>query len=143
MAQGDVAAAGTQTVPAKLDDLMMAMDVVDTLRHRERLVEQELNEDVREEQLIARLRALYKSQGLDVPDSIIAQGVKALKESRFVYTPPKPGFGRWLAYAWVKRFKIGRWAGVSVAILSLGLGTYYAGIVRPERLKKEAARIEL
>ena len=64
MAQENVAAAATQTVPAKLDDLMMAMDVVDTLRHRERLVEQELNEDVREEQLIARLRALFKRQRL-------------------------------------------------------------------------------
>ena len=87
--------------PAKLDDMMLAMDVVDTLRHRERLVERELNEDVREEQLIERLRSLYKSQGLDVPDNVIAQGVKALKESRFVYTPPKPGFDRWLANLWV------------------------------------------
>jgi hypothetical protein len=42
---------------------MLAMDVVDTLRHRERLVERELNEEVREEQLIDRLRTLYKSQG--------------------------------------------------------------------------------
>src|SRR6516225_862223 len=134
MAQGDVAAAGTQTVPAKLDDLMIAMDVVDTLRHRERLVERELNEDIREEQLIARVRALYKSQGLDVPDSVIAQGVKALKESRFVYTPPKPGFERWLARVWVKRLKIGQWAGVSLAILGLAAGTYYASVVRPERL---------
>ena len=72
----------------------MAMDVVDTLRHRERLIERELNEEVREEQLIARLRALYMSQGLDVPDSVIAQGVKALKDSRFVYTLPKPSFER-------------------------------------------------
>ncbi len=101
--------------PAKLDDLMMAMDVVDTLRHRERVVERELNEEVREEQLIARLRALYKGQGLDVPDSVIAQGVKALKESRFVYTPPKPGFERWLARVWVKRVTIGKWLGVSLA----------------------------
>ena len=60
--------------PAKLDDLMIAMDVVDTLRHRERLIERELNEEVREEQLVERLRALYKSQGLDVPDSVIARG---------------------------------------------------------------------
>src|SRR3974390_1234382 len=106
MAQEAIAGAGVQQTPAKLDDLMMAMDVVDTLRHRARLVERELNEDAREEQLVSRLRSLYKSQGLDVPDSVIAQGVKALKESRFVYTPPQQGFGRWLANAWVKRFKI-------------------------------------
>src|SRR6516164_5190546 len=117
MSPEPIAGVDTKPAPAKLDDLMMAMDVVDTLRHRDRLVERELNEDAREEQLISRLRSLYKSQGLDVPDSVIAQGVKALKESRFVYAPPQPGFGRWLAHAWVKRFKIGQWAGVSLAIL--------------------------
>src|SRR5271157_4766440 len=118
MSHEALAGAVTQPAPAKLDDLMMAMDVVDTLRHRERLIERELNEEVREEQLIARLRALYKSQGLDVPESVIAQGVKALKESRFVYTPPKPGFERWLAQIWVKRAAIGKWMGVSLAILA-------------------------
>jgi hypothetical protein len=143
IAQAATGGAATQPAPAKLDDLMMAMDVVDTLRHRERLVERELDEDLREEQLIARLRALYKSQGLDVPDSVIAQGVKALKESRFVYTPPKPGFERWLANVWVKRANIGKWSGVSLAILGLVASTYYLGVVRPHRQRLEAARIEL
>jgi hypothetical protein len=143
MAQEALAGAEKPQAPPKLDDVMMAMDVVDTLRHRDRLIEKELNEEARDEQLVTRLRGLYKSQGLDVPDSVIAEGVKALKESRFVYTPPKPGFGRWLAYAWVKRFRIGQWAGISLAILGLALGSYYAGVVRPERLRREAARIEL
>ena len=82
---------------------MLAMDVVDTLRHRERLVERELNENVRDEQLVARLRELYKSQGIEVPDRIIQEGVKGLKESRFVYTPPRPGLARTLALFWVRR----------------------------------------
>ncbi len=129
--------------PAKLDDVMLAMDVVDTLRHRERLVERELNEEVREEQLIERLRSLYKSQGLDVPDNVIAQGVKALKESRFVYTPPKPGLNRWLADLWVKRFSIGKWSAIWAGVMALALGTYYFSVVRPRQQKIEAARIEL
>ena len=123
---------------------MLAMDVVDTLRHRERLVERELNEDVRDEQLIDRLRALYKSQGIDVPDRILAQGVKALKESRFVYTPPPSSFqhdagansgssggptgngrpGRWL-----------RWLSSSVL--------YQYIVVRPRKRAAEAARMEI
>ncbi len=143
MSQAAIAATEVQPAPAKLDDLMMAMDVVDTLRHRDRLIERELNEDLREEQLVERLRALYKSQGLDVPDRVIAQGVKALKESRFVYTPPKPGFDRWLAHVWVKRASIGKWLGVSLAILGLAGGTYHFSVVRPERQRLEAARIEL
>jgi hypothetical protein len=137
------AAGSVKPEPAKLDDLMMAMDVVDTLRHRDRLVERELNEEAREEQLVSRLRSLYKSQGLEVPDSVIAQGVKALKDSRFVYTPPKPGIERWLARAWVDRFRIGQWSGISLAVLGLAVAVYYAGVVRPERLKREANRIEL
>ncbi len=34
--------------PRKLDDVMLAMDVVDTLRHRTRIVDMELNESARE-----------------------------------------------------------------------------------------------
>ena len=90
-AESAAATEAPAAVPATLDDMMLAMDVVDTLRHRERLVERELNEEAREEQLIERLRALYKGQGIEVPDSVIARGVEALKESRFVYTPPKLG----------------------------------------------------
>ena len=101
---------GGAAPPATLDEVMLAMDVVDTLRHRERLVERELNEELSEEQLIERLRALYKSQGIEVPDRIIAEGVKALKESRFVYTPPQPGFRRSLAMLWVRRGRYGKWA---------------------------------
>jgi dienelactone hydrolase len=64
--------------PQALDDIMIAMDVVDTLRHREDLVRRELSEEDRETELIARLRKIYKDQGIDVPDSVLADGVKAL-----------------------------------------------------------------
>jgi hypothetical protein len=129
--------------PAKLDDVMLAMDVVDTLRHRERLVERELSEDVREDQLIERLRALYKSQGIEVPDRIIAEGVKALKESRFVYTPPNPGFGRTLATWWVKRRTYGKWVVGALAAIGIAVGGYQLGVVRPQQQAAEAERVEL
>jgi hypothetical protein len=129
--------------PATLDELMLAMDVVDTLRHRERLVERELDEEVREEQLIERLRALYKSQGIEVPDRIIAEGVKALKESRFVYTPPKPSFGRTLATVWVRRGTYAKWLAASLAALALALGIYQFGVVAPRQRAVDAMRIEL
>lgn len=126
-----------------LDDVMIAMDVVDTLRHRELLVERELNEELREEQLIERLRKLYESQGIAVPDSIIAQGVKALREDRFVYKPPPPGLARSLATLWVKRKPYGRAAMASLAVVLLGYGVYHFGVVRPREQAAEAARIEL
>lgn len=129
--------------PAKLDDLMLAMDVVDTLRHRDRLVEKELNEDAREDQLIERLRAIYKSQGIEVPDSVIAQGVKALKESRFVYTPAPPSFQRRLATLWVKRGAIGKWAAGVLVALGIAGGGYHYTVTAPQQRAAEAARIEL
>src|SRR5262245_9684965 len=123
--------AAAPVAPATLDDLMLAMDVVDTLRHHERLVERELNEEVREQQLIERLRALYKSQGMEVPDSVIAQGVKALKESRFVYTPAPPSFARRLATIWVKRTTYGKWAAAIAGVLVAVWTLYHFTVVRP------------
>ncbi len=126
-----------------LDDVMLAMDVVDTLRHRERLVERELNENLREEHLVERLRELYKSQGIAVPDRIIEEGVKGLKESRFVYTPPKPGLPRTLALIWVKRSVYGKRAAAAVAVIVLAFGAYQFGVVRPAQQAAEATRVEL
>ena len=58
MADVTTAAAPMGVAPQaqKLDDLMLAMDVVDTLRHEERLVSRELNEAARESELVERLR---------------------------------------------------------------------------------------
>ncbi len=77
---------------APLDEVMLAMDVVDTLRHRQDLVTRELDGTAREGQLIERLREVYRQQGIEVPDHILKEGVSALAESRFVYDPPPPGF---------------------------------------------------
>jgi hypothetical protein len=89
--------------PRKLDDVMLAMDVVDTLRHRTRIVDMELNESAREEQLVARLKEIYGAQGIEVPDRILKDGVKALAEQRFVYRPPRDRFSVRLAKAYVNR----------------------------------------
>ena len=62
---------------------MIAMDVVDTLRHDRLIVDRELNDAGRHDDLIKRLREIYKGQGIEVPDHILEEGVKALKEDRF------------------------------------------------------------
>jgi len=126
-----------------LDDVMLAMDVVDTLRHREQLVERELNESGREALLVERLRELYKSQGIEVPDRIIEEGVKGLNESRFVYTPPKPGFPRTLALIWVRRAAYGKRAAAAIAVIALLVGAYQFGIVRPAEQAAQITRTEI
>lgn len=132
-----------QGKPQTLDDLMIAMDVVDTLRHREDLVRRELNEEGREEDLIARLRKIYRDQGIEVPDQILADGVKALKDSRFVYTPPPAGWKRSLLTLWAKRDTHGKRAGYALAAVIALFAGYYLLVSRPAQLAAEQARIEI
>ncbi len=126
--------------PQTLDELMLAMDVVDTLRHQDNLVERELDETRRDADLLERLRAIYKSQGIEVSDDVIRQGVTAIKEDRFAYTPPKPGLGVSLAKVWIARGKIGKIVGAAVVALGLGMGGWWFGVEQPRRA--DANRIE-
>lgn len=139
----DQAAAAGRAGGGSLDDLMLAMDVVDTLRHNEQLVARELGEDAREADLVERLRKIYRDQGIEVPDSVLQEGVKALKESRFTYVPPAPGFGTTLARLWVSRGRTGAVIGILLAAALL----FFAGrellVKRPDRLAAEATRTEL
>jgi hypothetical protein len=129
--------------PQKLDDVMIAMDVVDTLRHREDLVRQELDEEGRESELIARLRQIYHDQGIDVPDRVLADGVKALKDSRFVYSPPPAGWKRTLFTWWAKREIYGRRISLVAAVLVALWAGYYVLVTRPARLADERNRAEI
>jgi Family of unknown function (DUF6384) len=129
--------------PQKLDSVMIAMDVVDTLRHRDDLVRRELNEEGRESELIARLRQIYRDQGIEVPDQVLAEGVKALKDSRFVYTPPPAGWKRTLLTLWAKRETHGKRMGVALALLIAGIVGYYMLVSRPARLSEQRARLEI
>ncbi|MCK9489148.1 MAG: DUF6384 family protein [Xanthomonadales bacterium] len=114
-----------------LDQLMLAMDVVDTLRHQQDLVDQALAEDSRSAALIERIRGIYANQGIEVPDSVIAEGVEALRRDRFVYQPPASGWSRRLAGIYVERW---RWAkrGALTAILAT---VVWAGIDIPRQLE--------
>jgi hypothetical protein len=128
---------------APLDEVMLAMDVVDTLRHRQDLVERELAGDAREKQLIDKLREIYHQQGIEVTDAVLMEGVKALDESRFVYTPPKPSLGVSLAKLYVGRKKWGPAALAIALVLVVGLGGYFFAYRPYQAAQVEGARIEL
>lgn len=91
-----------------MDEVMLAMDVVDTLRRNSRVVERELNVEMREAELLARLKELYGTQGIEVSDDILREGVIALREDRFTYKPTPPSFSRSLAKFYIKRHKWGK-----------------------------------
>lgn len=125
-----------------LDELMLAMDVVDTLRHQERVALRELAQDDRDEALKERLRRLYESQGIEVSDRILDEGLRALKENRFVYRPTPPGLGRTLAGLWIRRRTVAAVLGVLVALVLAWAG--WSGWQRAEAAREaEAARVEV
>jgi hypothetical protein len=135
--------AAPEAKPATLDDIMIAMDVVDTMRHREDLVARELNEVGREAELIARLKEIYREQGIEVPDQVLAEGVKALKESRFSYTPPPAGWKRSLLTLWATRQRWGKIGIVGLTALLGSCGVHYWSVTRPAQLVEEQSRVEI
>ncbi len=121
-----------------LSDVMLAMDVVDTLRHRKLLVEKELNSDQREQKLLDRLGEIYASQGIEVSDEVLQAGVDALREERFIYQPPAQSLSVRLAQLYVTRARWGRWAVAAmggVVVLWLAYGWFISG---PAEVRLEA-----
>ncbi|MCF6220109.1 MAG: DUF6384 family protein [Robiginitomaculum sp.] len=114
----------------KLDDVMLAMDVVDTLRNDAVLLEKDLSAPEREQQLIDRLRVIYKNQGIEVPDRILREGVRALDDHRFAYEPVKGGF---LSKAYINRSKWGKPVMIGLGMIVLAVGLEYALIEVPKK----------
>ncbi len=126
-----------------LDDLMIAMDVVDTLRHDKKIVDRELNEKNRREGLIQRLREIYHSQGIEVPDHVLEEGVKALEDGRFTYTAPKDSFKVRLAKIYVSRSNWGSKLMIFLSVVVLAWFSWKTFVVKPQEQKAENKRIEL
>jgi len=142
--------AETLTAPAPavapapaLDETMLAMDVVDTLRHAERLVERELSGDDRRDALRRRLKEIYAGQGIEVPDRIIDQGVAALEENRFVYRPTAPSLSRGLATLYATRDRWFRIIGLSLLGLAVLGSGYVFGVKIPQERRIAAEQAEL
>ena len=126
-----------------LDDVLLAMDVVDTLRHQEDILARELNAGARKDKLIRRLREIYDAQGIEVPDHVLEEGVRALEEQRFVYTPPKASLSVSLAKAYIARDRWLKPVAGALAALIIALGGYQFGIAGPAKARAAAERVEL
>lgn len=87
------------------DKVMLAMDVVDTLRHQEAELDRLVNQQTDDKALVERVKNIYQAQGITVEERVIRDAVTAIKEERFNYNPPQRGFKRKLAEKWVTRKK--------------------------------------
>ncbi|HOI93670.1 MAG TPA: DUF6384 family protein [Syntrophobacter fumaroxidans] len=127
----------------RFDEVMLAMDVVDTLRHEEQMVERELASDERDLVLFDKLKRMYASQGIEVTDEIIAEGVAALREERFVYRPPPPRGTLWLAKLYVNRKRWAKAAGWAALCLVAVFLVYRFVFVSPDARRQAKAIQEI
>jgi hypothetical protein len=129
-----VAGSGMSTTdPAPLEDLMVAMDVVDTLRHRDMVIDRELNADLRRANLRQRLRDIYSAQGIEVTDEALDAGIAALEEERFKYEPPPDSFAKRLATLYVTRNRWGKRARIIGLFAAVVIGVWFFTDVLPTR----------
>lgn len=130
-----------------LNQVLLAMDVVDTLRHQQSLIDRELDAEDHDRALIEKIRNIYAGQGITVSDEIIADGVKALREDRFTYRPPKKSLQLTIARLYVnRRGWVKRGALVFAALSALYLVHHFA-VVAPrvrtqERQQKTLQELE-
>ena len=136
------ARADAPAAPA-LNDTMLAMDVVDTIRHADRLVERELSGEDRQQRLRERLREIYASQGIEVADHVLDQGIVALEEKRFAYAPKGEGWQRSLAVAWATRGRWGKFALIGLGVVVVGWGVHFATVALPAQREQAAVAREL
>lgn len=128
----------------RFDDIMLALDAVDTLRHEAAVVDTELTSDERREAMIVRLREYYAGQGIEVSEEILDRAVADMDANRFVHRPLPPGLSRTLALAWVRRGRYLRRtafvAALGMALAAVGDYAYDVGVVKPrERAAAELA----
>ncbi len=124
----------TAVTRSKWDEVMLAMDVVDTLRHREAALDQILNEQADQQALIEKVKRIYAAQGIEVSERLIVDAVAALKEERFSYRPPSPGFKRWLAHFYIDRVKWAKRTTAAAAVVgAVGGGSYAIDNYRESR----------
>ena len=129
---------GSEQSKAPLEDIMVAMDVVDTLRHQQKIVERELDGEGRRERLLQRLSELYRAQGIEVPDHVIHEGIEALEQERFQYKPVKVSWRTRLSGLWVSRGRWGKPLGFLTVLGGLLGSVYVVTDVLPEHaLKKD------
>ncbi len=116
----------------KLSDVMLTMDVADTLRHNRSVVDRALTADARDDDLKRKVRDIYASQGIEVSDQVIEEAVKSLRDERFAYTPPADTFTTKLWNLYVQRGKWKKKLWLSFAALLAAWGIHYGTVTVPQ-----------
>jgi hypothetical protein len=119
------------------DSEVLLADIVDLLRHEPgaRVTSGMAPAPER----LAGLRAFYRRLGIELSDSLLADGVAALEAGRFAHAPPR-GPAAALARLYVSRRRWGLQAGVVAFVIVVALAGYFLGY-RPYQAARDAAAL--
>lgn len=113
--------ASSPVTTESFDNVQMLMDVVDTVRHARQDDERLMTALDSDEELVAKVRGIYDSQGLPVDEATIRQGLDLMKSRRFEFQPPKPSLALKAAQLYITRAAWGPkflWSAATVGALA-------------------------
>lgn len=123
-----------------LSETILAMDVVDTIRHDDRMREFELADEDRQKAAIERLRNAYAAQGDVVTDDVLKRALSKLNEDRFIHKAMALGPKRLFWKAFVRRGHIARNTAIALAatvVVCAGWSWGYDQFITQPRLATE------
>lgn len=120
----------TTNSTVRLEDAMLTMDVVDRLRHRDSELQSLAANEGGTQALKERLAAIYRSQGIEVPEDILEAGIQAQRDQRYIYNPPT-GASAWLAHRWIDRKRLGKIGSIVALATALTGGIVQFAVLMP------------
>lgn len=120
----------------RLNATLLTMDVVDQLRHRDAELKALAEKGLDDAGLKLRLAEIYRSQGIEVSESILDAGIAAQRERRYIYVAPT-GFKAWLARQWIRRTTVAKRISVGFASVVASLGLFHFGWTVPTEHRAE------
>lgn len=119
---------------ARLQEQMGAMALIDEMRHRQMIVQEHLDLPRRRAEVARRIREYYRSQNIEVDDTLVEQGVRTYFDKRLSYEAPHAGkLSNLLARIYISRSSWKKPALAGVAALALLAGGSYVARQAQER----------
>ena len=117
-----------------LSDVVVTMDIVDTLRHDKRMQEYALSEGDRRQAAIEQIKKAYSSQGVEVSDETISMALEKKREDELAHNPKVSGFIYLLAKLYVFRNRIFKYtASLILVVMFASAGYQYTGYLSDKR----------
>lgn len=79
---------------ASIREQVGALEIIDRMRHEQTVIEENLNLPQRREAVAQKIRAHYQSNGIQVSQEMIDEGVRRFFDNRFTFEPPKLNLGQ-------------------------------------------------